>query len=149
MLPTLRRRTSIDRPIDFFRDFDTMFPDVGRLFSEWASDEANGGLTGAYPVDIREEDGTLYVDAEMPGFSKDEIDVSLENGILSLTAERKEEEKKGKKHLHERRYQRVERRFNLPVDVDESNVKANFKDGVLHLEMPKSKEAQPKRITVS
>lgn len=106
-------------------------------------------LTAAYPVDIREEDDTLRVDAELPGFKKDQVQVTLDQGVLRIVAERKEKEKiKGQRHLHERRYTRIERCFTLPTPVDESKVDAKLDDGVLHLTLHKTKEAQRCRIAV-
>jgi HSP20 family protein len=84
----------------------------------------------------------------MPGFRKEEIDVSLDNGTLEITAERKPEEFKGTTHLSERRYSRVQRRFSLPHAVDESNIEAKFQDGVLHVEMKKTEAAKGRKIAV-
>jgi len=109
---------------------------------------AEGDFTGAYPVDIREDDGRLIVDAEMPGFKRDEVDVSIDNGVLTITAERTPHETKGTKHLTERRYTRVERSFTLPATVDESEVRAKLDDGVLHLELPQTEDNKPKRIEI-
>lgn len=103
----------------------------------------------AYPVDISEEDGKLVVDAEMPGFSQEEIDISIDRGVLRIKAERKEEEKKGTKHLSERQYRRVDRAFTLPGPVDESKVEAKLDHGVLHIELPQTEESKPKHIKVS
>ncbi len=114
----------------------------------WPEESAAEEMTGIYPVDIREEDGNLIVDAEMPGFKRDEIDVSTDNGVLRITAERKPEEQKGTRHLSERRYTRVERAFSLPTAVDESNVDAKLEEGVLHLKMPQAEESKRKRIEV-
>lgn len=114
----------------------------------WPELPAEEEVTGAYPVDIREEDGKLVVDAEMPGFKRDEIAVNIENGVLRISAEREPAEKKGKSHLSERRYTRVERAFTLPAPVDESQVEAKLDEGVLRLEMPETEESKPKRIEV-
>ena len=103
---------------------------------------------GQDPVDVREEEGTLIVDAEVPGFKRDEIEVSIENGMLHIVAERKPEEHKGTRHLTERRYTRVERAFTLPAEVDESKVQAKLDNGVLHLEMPEVEEKKARRIEV-
>ncbi len=143
MLPALRRRRrGWEEPYAPMEQF------IDRFFAPWVPEAAEGDLTGAYPVDIREEDGKVVVDAEMPGFRKDEIDVNLDKGVLRISAERKPEEKKGKSHLEERRYTRVERAFTLPSQVDESKVDAKLEDGVLHLEMPETEESKPKQIEV-
>jgi HSP20 family protein len=122
-----------------------------RFFRDWGvgMPSTEEQLTGAYPVDIREEDNKLVVDAEMPGFKREEIDVSIDNGMLTIKAERKPPETKGTKHLSERRYTRVERSFTLPSDVDESKVNAKLSDGVLHIELPETKESKAKHISVS
>jgi HSP20 family molecular chaperone IbpA len=153
MLPTLHRMfpSRWESPMDVFRrDFDLLGRDLERLFGTWWPEAAEGdGLTAAYPVDVREENGTIIVDAEAPGFGKEEFKVTVENGVLNITAEHKEEKKEnGKKLLHERRYKRIERRLTLPAEVDEAKVKATYDKGVLHLEMPKVAEAKAKTITV-
>lgn len=124
---------------------EQMFERFFRPFWPEAEEEE---LTAAYPVDVREEDGNLIVDAEVPGFTKDEIDVSVDNGMLRIVAERQPEEHKGSKHRTERRYTRVERSFTLPAEVDESKVQAKLDKGVLHLEMPEMEERRAKRIEV-
>jgi len=96
----------------------------------------------------REEDGKLVVDAEMPGFRREEVDVNIDKGVLTITAERKPAEVKGTRHLTERCYTRVERSFTLPDPVDESKVNAKLDDGVLHLELPQTEESKPRRIEV-
>jgi HSP20 family protein len=124
------------------------------LFDRWFRDWEHGApvpqgeLTGAYPVDVREEDGKLIVDAEMPGFRREEVDVSIDNGVLTITAERKPEQTKGTRHLTERRCTRVERSFTLPAPVDESRVQAKLEHGLLHLELPLTEESKARRIAV-
>ncbi len=103
-------------------------------------------MSGAYPVDVEESDGEIRVEAELPGFNRDEVDVTLDDGLLTISAERKTEEKKGKKHLSERRFTHVERSFRLPTSVDESAAEARLDKGVLHLRLPKSSESQAKHI---
>ncbi len=145
MLPAIRRR----RAMTWTDPIDTMRHEFDRLLNLWA-DEAGveGPLAGEYPMDIREDEQNVFVDAELPGFKKDQINVSIEQGVLTISAERKPEEFKGTKHLHERRYTRVQRSVSLPSGIDESNVDARFSDGVLSLRMKKSKEALPHRIEV-
>ena len=145
MLPTQWRRTSdLLSPAQWLRDdFDHL---LGRVLGQ-----PNGGTTvAAYPVDIREDDQAVYVDAELPGFTKDQVDVTFENTVLTITAERKDEpETKGEKHLTERRYHKVQRSFTLPMPIDETKVDAKLSSGVLHLTLPKREEAKPHRIQVS
>jgi HSP20 family protein len=119
--------------------FDQMFRNVGM----WRED-----MLGDYPVDIHEEDGEIQVDAELPGFKPDEVDVRLENGRLYINAERDTGTKKGTAHVNERRFTRVNRTFTLPAKVDEEKVNANMENGVLHLTMPKKENEQSRRIEV-
>jgi HSP20 family protein len=134
------------------REFDTM---LGRFLGERQANGANGG-TGAlapYAVDVREDGDHLYVEAELPGFKKDEVDITLENQTLTIAAERRHEAKngdakKGDLLLHERRYTRFLRSFTLPPTVDEQTVNAKLTDGVLTITLNKREETKPRKITV-
>jgi HSP20 family protein len=121
--------------------------ELGRMFRRfWGEELPSGDLTGAYPVDIEEDDEAVTVEAELPGFKPEEVDVSLDDGRLNITAERKPEEKKGKTHLSERRFVRVERSFTLPTAVDQEKAEAKLEGGVLHLRLPKAEESKPRRV---
>lgn len=143
---TLTRRNGTQgqvwSPFDVFR----------REMDNWAGNvwnEERRDLVGSYPVDIHEDENFIHVEAEMPGFKKDEIEVTLENGILNIQAQRKvETEKKGEPHLSERRYTRVARAFTLPNSVSDGKVEASLADGVLHLKLHKREEVKPRKIEV-
>lgn len=153
MLPTLRRSTGTVReePLDLMtREFDTLRQDIGRMFGRWPWPEwSTADTTAEYPVDICEKDNKLFIDAELPGFKKNEIDISVDNGVLRITAERKTPEPEGKSLLRERMYQRIERRFTLPRAVDDSKAVARFEDGVLHLELPETGAEKAHHIKVA
>jgi len=143
MLPTRRVANSI------WRDpFETLHRDFDRMLSRHLTADGDEPLVGAYPVDIREDENHIYVDAEMPGFKAEEVDVTFENGLLTIEAERKPEQAEGAKHLTERRYHRVSRSFTLPKTVDENKVDAKLTDGVLKLTLHKREEVKPKKIEV-
>ncbi len=130
------------------REFDSM---LSRFFGSRAFDDT--GVLAPYGVDIREDADHIYVEAELPGFAKDDIDITLENQTLTITAERKEErkegdEKKGQLLLHERRYSRFQRSFTLPPTVDESKCDAKLADGILTITLDKREESKPRKITV-
>jgi len=148
MLPTIvRRRMPAESPTEMIREeMDRVF---GHMFGPWLTPDG-GQRAAAYPVDIREDNGNIHVEAELPGFKKDEIEITLQQGVVSITAERKpkEVEAPGKVHLNERRFVRVERCFTLPENVDESEVDAQLEDGVLHLTLHKTKESMAHKITV-
>lgn len=144
MLP-VRVRRNVAVPSFWENPFGMIDREFGRLVNRW--DDGDEGL-GSYPVDVHEDDNHLYVDAEMPGFQKDDVSVTLEKGILSISAERNAEEKSGEKHLSERRFTKVARSFTLPVEVDENKVDAKLVDGVLHLTLHKKEEVKPRKIEV-
>jgi len=127
----------------FQREFDTA---ISRIFGG-----GDGGQIRWSPfgVDVREDADHIYVEAELPGFKKDDVDITLENQTLTISAERKEtSEKKGDYLLNERRYQRFLRSFTLPPTVDEKKVDAKLNDGVLSITLNKREETKPRKIQV-
>lgn len=103
-------------------------------------------------VDIVEHNGHYEITAEMPGINKDDIHVTLENGVLTLEAETSQEdkeEKDGKIIRQERRYGKYLRRFNLGDNVHEEDIKAAFNDGILKLTAPKALEEQAKQRQIT
>ena len=101
-------------------------------------------------VDITEDDKEYVVKTDLPDVKKEDVKVTVENGVLAITGERKfEKEEKGKKyHRIERSYGRFVRNFALPDGADCSKVNAEFKDGVLKVRLPKSESAKPKSVEV-
>src|SRR5579884_3834112 len=130
-LPTRVNRGQVADPYETIqREFDTM---LNRFFGGQSQD--GGQRLAPYAVDVREDADHFYVEAELPGFRKDDVDITLENQTLTISAERKEERdqggKKGDLLLHERRYSRFLRSFTLPPTVDDQTVNAKLQDGVL------------------
>ena len=104
-----------------------------------------------YPaLDVIEEKEQYVLKADLPGINKEDIKVSMENGILTIEGERKSETEHKDKQVHrvERSYGRFVRSLNLGTGIDENKIRANYKDGVLHLAIPKSEAAKPKSIDV-
>ena len=101
-------------------------------------------------VDISEDDKEYCIRAELPGVKKEEVKITLENGVLSISGERKyeKEEKNRKFHRIERAYGNFVRSFSIPDDADASKVAAEFKDGVLNVRLAKDEKARPKTIEV-
>jgi HSP20 family protein len=147
-LPTrVARHQQVDPFENAQRDFDHM---LGRFFG---GAPTNGGRLAPYGVDVREDADHIYVEAELPGFKKDDVDITLENQTLTIAAERNnvEEQKNDKADwlLHERSYTRFLRSFTLPPTVNESTVNAKLQDGVLTITLNKREESKPKKITVA
>ena len=101
-------------------------------------------------VDISEDDKEYLIKAELPEVKKDEVKVTLEHGVLTLSGERKFEKEEKNKRFHrvERAYGSFTRSFTLPDDADAAKVTAEFKDGLLTVRVAKSEQAQPKAIDV-
>lgn len=101
-------------------------------------------------ADISEDENEYVIKAELPELKKEDVKVTVENGVLTISGERKfeKEEKKKKYHRVERAYGRFTRSFALPDNADASKVKAEFKDGMLTVHLPKSEKAKPKQIEV-
>jgi HSP20 family protein len=101
-------------------------------------------------VDIVEDDKQYLIKAELPEVTKDDVKVTVQEDVLTITGERTlEKEEKGKKyHRVERAYGRFGRSFTLPEDADGNGVVAEFRDGVLRVHLPKSEKARPKTIEV-
>jgi HSP20 family protein len=103
-----------------------------------------------FRVNVRREGEDLVIEAELPGLSRDDVEITVENQILTIAGEYKEvkEEEKTEYEIRERRYGRISRSFNLPDTADGEHVTAELKDGVLTLRVPTREEAKPRRIEV-
>jgi len=131
---------------DPFREFEDLSSRFHRLFSMRpfggnGEREELTSTTWAPSCDISETDKEYRVQAELPNVNKDDVHVTLEDGVLTIRGERKEEkEEKGEKyHRRELSYGQFLRRFTLPSDADESGVQASFKDGMLKISIARSK----------
>jgi len=140
---------------DPFRELEEVSDRLNRMFARPATRSSNGKETMIVAdwtpsVDISETEGEYQIKAEIPDVKKEDVKVTLEDGVLTIQGERKhEKEEKGKKyHRIERSYGSFVRTFSLPDVIDEEKVKAEFKEGVLNLSLPKSEKAKPKAIDV-
>lgn len=148
MVPVLLTRNlrwprGLDLAEGLHRDFDRF---VGRVFGE----SCDGGPS-SYPFDVREDENHYYVEADVPGMTKDDVEIALENGVLTITGEKKvgQDHNQDNYHIRERRCGKFSREFTLPTAVDESQVSAVMKDGVLTITLNKREEVKPKRISVN
>ena len=104
-----------------------------------------------YPsVDVSETQGAFHIHAELPGVKKENIKVSVHDGVLTLSGQResKHEEQSKKVHRIERSYGSFSRSFSLPENVSNETVEANFQDGVLEIDIPKEEAKKPKQVDV-
>ncbi len=142
MLVRWKPRFGMSRADEFDRFFDDMFsvwPGAGSDDRAWMPS-----------VDVIEKNGDYQFKAELPGMKKEDIQVVFNDGELVIRGERKweDEEKKENYRRVERRYGKFERRFALPVEVKSDDVKAEYKDGVLNIVVPKIEAPKPKQIAV-
>jgi HSP20 family protein len=102
------------------------------------------------PVDIFEDEHNINLQAEIPGVKQEDLNITLENNVLTITGERKfqHEEKKENFHRMERRFGKFTRSFTLPASVNAENVIANFENGLLNITLPKREEFKAKQITI-
>lgn len=147
--PTLYRERTPSIWEDLFairNEFDRIFD---RTFGSLGSDVVSAWLPA---VDVHETADALVLQAELPGLRLEDINVSVENGMLTISGEKRKEVEEGSKdtnyHVIERRYGRFERSFRLPQTVNAEQVKAEFAHGVLTVTLPKAEEAKPRRIEV-
>jgi HSP20 family protein len=134
-----------------FRDLVTIQNRLNRIFGDpTACTNAEEVGTWAPPVDVIEEPDRLVFRAEIPGVSKDDIDVKVENGTLLLRGEKKQVSEKENDTVHrvERFYGSFTRSFTLPSNLDAGKIEARYKDGVLELVIPKVEEAKPRKIAI-
>jgi len=129
--------------------------DLDRFFNDsWPqATDSQMGTFFAPRVDIKDADDHYEITAELPGVAKEDIHVHVKDGILTLEAETSQEdkeEKEGKLIRQERRYGKFMRSFNLGADVQESDIKASFQDGILKLQAPKllEKPVERRRIEI-
>jgi len=129
----------------FFRHpFSFMTPSM--LFRDFPK---LGDLSPA--VDIYEEGGDMVVKAELPGISREDLNVSITENTLTITGEKKQEEKVDKKDYHrlERSYGSFRRTFRLPDNVSPDKARASFKDGVLEVRLPRTRATKQKKINIT
>jgi HSP20 family protein len=97
-------------------------------------------------MEIVEKEDRLFVTAELPGMNVKDVEITLENGVLRISGEKKEEKREreagSKYHMWERRYGSFQRAFTLPQSVDAEKISASFQDGVLTIDLPKSEKAK-------
>jgi len=132
-------------PTREFEEFFNRHSDLSRSF--WGEDMASTDWTP--PVDIKETPENYQIDIELPAVAAEDVKVTVKDGVLAVSGERKlENEAEGKVHRIERRYGRFTRSFRLPEDADEGRIEASAKDGVLHLKLHKREQVKPRAIEV-
>ena len=144
----------LSRPLSRLSALRSPFGNLWNEFQEMAGQlapEGNGVETWLAPqVDLAETDKSIELHIDLPGMEAKDIDLQIDNNVLTISGERKEQkEEKGKTfHRIERRSGRFSRSFTLPTTVSEDKVAAEYKDGVLTVTLPKSEAVQAKKISI-
>ena len=133
---------------DPFQELASWSNRLNRSINEGRTEDTFGAWAPA--VDIFEKDHNLLIRAELPGLKREDIEISMENGVLTLHGERKRESEVEESNAYrlERIYGAFTRSFSLPTTVDPSKVQAIYKDGVLEVTVPKLEAAKPKKVQI-
>jgi HSP20 family protein len=140
---------------DPFRDLSMLQDRMNRLFNDtgrtWNHEEPSATTSWSPAVDIFETEGEIVVKAELPGMERKDIALHLENNVLTLKGERRFEKETKDENYHriERSYGGFSRIFSIPATVDEEKIRADYKDGVLKIALPKKEQAKPKQIRIT
>ena len=128
-------------PVNLFNEFDRLFErPLAQSTNDWS-----------IALDVAENDDAYLIQATVPGINPDNLEITLEDGVLTLKGEilRDEEVEDVKYHLRERRYGSFSRSIRFPVAVNGDAVDATYSNGILSLNIPKAEAVKPKRITIS
>jgi len=145
-LPRLRSKSESIRTRDSI--FDDLFNELYSLPTSFLS---KSGMDLSPRIDISETDGEYKIEAELPGINQKEIDVKIDNNILTIKGKKEDvkEEKEKNYHLRERYYGAFQRSISLPNNIEPEKIKARFENGVLNISVPKSDKRTPKKIEIS
>ncbi len=137
---------------DFASEFVNMQREIDRMFDRFRGGMQDDGSATAWlpAVDITENADAFVVNVEVPGIKKNDVKISVQNGVLTVRGERKQEEESQGETYHrlERSHGVFQRSFTLPTSVKSDKIDAAYNDGVLTITLPKAEEAKPKEIEV-
>lgn len=136
---------------DPFRDLMSIQGDLNELFGRaFGQGEAARGASWAPVLDVFEDKDRFVIKVELPGLGPDDVDISVEEGTLTVSGERRfyQEMEEGGFHRIERRFGTFARSLNLPSTADPDRIEASFDAGVLTITVPKKEEAKPRKIQV-
>lgn len=137
--------------VELFNEFDRMLENPV-LRQRWGMPLRTNEVVGSWslPLDVAEQGDVFTVKASLPGLNPDDVNVTLEDNVLTIQGETKDDEtiEEGNYHIRERRYGSFSRSIRFPVPVETAKVEANYDNGVLTLSIPKAEAVKPKRIEI-
>lgn len=122
-------------------NFDTFFND---MFGEWGIKKSK-----IPPVDVSENSTAFYIEAELPGYKEEDVNVHVEQHVLHISSKKQIERTDKNYIIKERNCTKFDRAFSLPEGIDEEKIEATFADGMLNITLPKSPVEQPKKININ
>jgi HSP20 family protein len=145
--------TTTRRPFENFQNLRRLNSALDEAFGSWPfQQDESGAITSAWQpaVDVFEDKDTVKIVAELPGVKPEDVKLSLENNVLTIRGEKKQEaeERTDRVHRYERSYGAFERAFVLPSTVDGEKISADYRNGVLTVAVPKAERARPREIPV-
>ena len=135
---------------DPFQDLLAIQDEMNQVFGRARQGQGGGGRVWAPALDISERKDAYVVSVEVPGVNADDLDITLEDGLLTIQGERQFTSESSEQQYHrvERRYGSFRRSITLPSQVQADSIEASFENGVLEVVVPKAEEAKPKKISV-
>ncbi len=140
---------------DPFRELNSLETQFNRIFGtntrSWPGREPSDTTTWSPNVDIFEAENELVLKAELPGIAPEAVELHLEKNVLTIKGERRFESEDNKDNYHriERAYGSFSRSFSLPTTIEEGKIKADFKDGLLTVTLPKQEQVKPRQIKIA
>ncbi len=138
---------------DPFGEMMTLREAMNSLFEDsFVNSSATRGQASSMPLDIAETRDGFIVEASLPGVKSEDLDITIQDNVLTISGETRQEQRSGEKanyHRIERRYGRVARSLSLPTQVQPDNVQATLNNGILRLEIPKAEAVKPRKISVN
>jgi len=144
--------TTTRRSLEPFSGLRRLNSVLDEAFAAWPFQSENGAITSSWTpaVDVFEDKTTVKIVAELPGVKSEDVKLSIENNVLTIRGEKKQEaeEKTERVHRYERSYGVFERAFALPKSVDPDKIEARYENGILTVTVPKIEKARPREIAV-
>ncbi|KUP97170.1 Hsp20/alpha crystallin family protein [Thermobifida cellulosilytica] len=148
-LPVTRRERLIPAQWGAFPEFEELYDRMGRLLETAFGEPAAASSLWTPLADVSEDDDSFIVEAEVPGMTKDAIDIQVSGNELIISGHAEQEEKEGvRAHRRTRRYGRFEYRTRLPGEINAEGVQARLDKGVLTVIAPKSTKAKPRHVAI-
>jgi HSP20 family protein len=139
--------------VDPFGEMMSLRDAMSSLFEDsFVNPRSTGGQGLSMPLDVAETKDAYVVEAVLPGVKPDDLDITFQDNVLTISGEVRQEQNTGEKanyHRVERRYGRVARSISLPTQVQADKIQANLNHGILRLEIPKAEAVKPRKITVN